>query len=82
MFFYHSKQKHNPNSENKAYGKKQKIWDIASILSLFALVWFVQNAQNILINTKYLQVSEDVPPLIMPTGDPHIRALMRTISAS
>jgi hypothetical protein len=38
MFFYRSKQKHNQNSENKVYSKKQKIWDIASILSLFALV--------------------------------------------
>jgi nickel/cobalt tolerance cation efflux system protein len=82
MFFYRSKQKHNKDSENKVYSKKHKIWDIASILTLFALVWFIQNAQNILRHTNYLQVSEDVPPLVMPNGDPHIRALMRTISAS
>jgi cation efflux system protein involved in nickel and cobalt tolerance len=82
MFFYRLKQKHHKDSEDKVYSRKQKIWDIASILSLFALIWFLQNAQNVIKKVNYLRVAEDVPPLVMPNGDPHIRALMRTISAS
>jgi cation efflux system protein involved in nickel and cobalt tolerance len=82
MFFFRSKQKHNKDGEDKVYSRKQKIWDIASILSLFVLLWFLQNAQNVIRHVNYLKVAEDVPPLVMFNGDPHIRALMRTISAS
>jgi cation efflux system protein involved in nickel and cobalt tolerance len=82
MFFYRPKQKPKKDRKDKVYSGKQKILDIASILSLVALIWFIQNAQNLVKHINYLRIAEDVPPLVMPNGDPYIRALMRTIAAS
>jgi nickel/cobalt tolerance cation efflux system protein len=76
------KRQNNSNREDSGYSKKQKILDIISILSLFVLLWFLHNAPNLIRQINYLRVAKDLPPLAMSDGDPYLRALMRTISAS
>lgn len=82
MFFCRSKQKHHKGDKDKIYSRKQKIWDITSILVLIVLICLFYNAHNITRHINYLRIAEDVPPLVMSNGDPYIRALMRTIAAS
>lgn len=55
---------------------------IGSILSIVVLLWIFQNVQEGLKHRKNLGLTDHFLPLVMSGGDPHIRALMRTISAS
>lgn len=55
---------------------------VGILFSFGFLFGLVQNRKQGLSNGFGLLLAESLPPLAMVGGDPHIRALMRTISAS
>lgn len=89
MLLHPSKQRHKnksrvfePEKNKSRVFRLKKVWGIGSILSLVALLWFLQNQQDGTKHAPNLRLTEHLPPLALTDGDPHIRALMRTISAS
>lgn len=79
MFPYPVKQR--PQSTSR-FLNPRKLWGIGLILSIVALIWLIQNGRGGLRTVKNIALTDNLPPLALSSGNPHIRALMRTISAS
>ncbi|ACK65596.1 glycoside hydrolase family 24 [Rippkaea orientalis PCC 8801] len=74
------------HSRRKRIGKRFRLrkpchW-ISNLILIVALVWFAHNLQKNSQPSPYSSLITHLPELAMSGGDPYIRALMLTISAS
>lgn len=79
MFPYPAKQR--PQSTGR-FLDPTKLWGVGLTLSVVALIWLLQNGRGGLRTMKNIALTDNLPPLALSSGDPHLRALMKTISAS
>lgn len=82
MFPDSDKQKPQSTKRTSRTRNPSGLWDIGLILGVVALIWLIQNERGGLKTTKNTALTDNLPPLALSSGNPYIRALMRTISAS